>query len=57
MVKENEIRPAEIAIDPPVRNDAGLVFIGHISTPWTSKLEWQRRPEQTRSDPHEVRHS
>ena len=43
MVRENEIRTAEIAVDPPVPNDAGLVFIGRIGTPWTSRLECPRQ--------------
>lgn len=43
MVRENEIRTAEIAVDPPAPNDAGLVFIGRIGTPWTSRLEAPRQ--------------
>jgi tRNA-Thr(GGU) m(6)t(6)A37 methyltransferase TsaA len=43
MVRENEIRAAEVAIDPPTANDAGLVFIGRIGTPWTSRLETPRQ--------------
>jgi tRNA-Thr(GGU) m(6)t(6)A37 methyltransferase TsaA len=43
MVRESEIRPAEIAVDPPAVNDAGLVFIGRIATPWTSRLETPRQ--------------
>jgi tRNA-Thr(GGU) m(6)t(6)A37 methyltransferase TsaA len=43
MVRESEIRPAEIAVDPPAVNDAGLVFIGRIGTPWTSRLETPRQ--------------
>jgi tRNA-Thr(GGU) m(6)t(6)A37 methyltransferase TsaA len=35
---ENEIREGEIAIDPPLPTDAGLVFIGRIRTPWTSRF-------------------
>ena len=38
MVRENEIRPAELAVEPPVATDAGLVFIGRIRTPWSSGL-------------------
>jgi tRNA (adenine37-N6)-methyltransferase len=38
MVRENEIRSAEVAVKVPVANDAGLVFIGRIRTPWTSRL-------------------
>ncbi len=43
MVRENEIRAAEIAVDLPTPDDAGLVFIGRISTPWTSRLETPRQ--------------
>lgn len=38
MVRENEIRRAEVAVAPPVAEDAGLAFIGRIGTPWTSRL-------------------
>lgn len=47
MVRENEIRAGEIAIDPPPATDAGLVFIGRIATPWTSRLA---APRQGRPD-------
>ncbi|PZU92261.1 MAG: tRNA (N6-threonylcarbamoyladenosine(37)-N6)-methyltransferase TrmO [Chelatococcus sp.] len=47
MVRENEIRPAEVAVDPPVCDDAGLVFIGRIRTPWTSRPTC---PRQGRAD-------
>jgi tRNA-Thr(GGU) m(6)t(6)A37 methyltransferase TsaA len=43
MVRENEIRTAEVAVDLPAANDAGLVFIGRIYTPWTSRLETPRQ--------------
>lgn len=43
MVRENEIREAEVAVDFPAADDAGLVFIGRISTPWTSRLETPRQ--------------
>ena len=36
MVRENEIRKAEVAVALPVATDAGLVFIGRIRTPFTS---------------------
>ena len=47
MVRENEIRDGEIAIAPPPATDAGLVFIGRIRTPWTSRLMTPRhgRPD------------
>ena len=47
MVRENEIRPGEVAIDPPAAQDAGLIFIGRIGTPWTSRLT---APRQGRLD-------
>ena len=43
MVEENEIRTAEMAVDLPAPDDAELVFIGRISTPWTSRLETPRQ--------------
>jgi len=46
MVRENEIRSAEIAVDVPTRTDAGLVFIGRIRTPWTSRLVTPRQGRQ-----------
>jgi len=47
MVRENEIRRGEIAIDLPPPEDAGLVFIGVIRTPWSSRLT---TPRMGRSD-------
>lgn len=47
MVRESEIRAGEVVIDAPPPNDAGLVFIGRIHTPWTSRLE---TPRQGRAD-------
>ncbi|GLK74787.1 tRNA (N6-threonylcarbamoyladenosine(37)-N6)-methyltransferase TrmO [Methylopila jiangsuensis] len=47
MVRLNEIRDGEIAVAPPPATDAGLVFIGRIRTPWTSRLEC---PRQGRAD-------
>jgi hypothetical protein len=38
MVRESELREGELAVDMPRANDAGLVFIGRIRTPWTSRL-------------------
>ena len=43
MVRESEIRPSEVAVDPPAAVDAGLQFIGRISTPWQSRLQTPRR--------------
>ena len=47
MVRENEIRAAEVAVTLPPSSDAGLFFIGRIRTPWTSRL---KTPRQGRSD-------
>lgn len=47
MVRENEIRDGERAVEPPAAIDAGLVFIGRIRTPWTSRL---MTPRQGRVD-------
>jgi hypothetical protein len=47
MVRENEIRKNELVVDAPVPTDAALVFIGRISTPWTSRME---TPRQGRHD-------
>lgn len=47
MVRLNEIRQGEVAVDLPVRFDAELYFIGRIRTPWTSRLEC---PRQGRAD-------
>lgn len=46
MVRLNEIRPGEVAVEPPPTTDAGLVFIGRIHTPWTSRLECPRQGRQ-----------
>ncbi len=47
MVRENELRAGEMAVGPPPATDAGLVFIGRIRTPWTSRL---MTPRQGRAD-------
>jgi tRNA-Thr(GGU) m(6)t(6)A37 methyltransferase TsaA len=47
MVRENEIRENERQVEVPEPNDAGLTFIGRISTPWTSRME---TPRQGRHD-------
>ncbi len=47
MVRENEIRENEVRVTPPEPTDAGLTFIGVISTPWASRLE---TPRQGRDD-------
>jgi len=47
MAREDELRSSEIAVDVPLATDAGLVFIGRIRTPWTSRLV---TPRQGRPD-------
>jgi tRNA (adenine37-N6)-methyltransferase len=47
MVREDEVRAGEEAVEAPPPVDAGLVFIGTIRTPWTSRLE---TPRQGRAD-------
>jgi tRNA (adenine37-N6)-methyltransferase len=47
MVRENEIRQAEVVVAMPPTTDAGLVFIGRIHTPWTSRMQ---TPRQGRAD-------
>ena len=47
MVRLNEVRRNEIAVEAPASFDAGLTFIGVIRTPWTSRLEC---PRQGRAD-------
>jgi tRNA-Thr(GGU) m(6)t(6)A37 methyltransferase TsaA len=43
----DDIRRGERAVSAPPATDAGLVFIGRIHTPWTSRLE---TPRQGRMD-------
>ncbi|HEY0290730.1 MAG TPA: tRNA (N6-threonylcarbamoyladenosine(37)-N6)-methyltransferase TrmO [Hansschlegelia sp.] len=43
MVRLNEIRTGEVAVEAPAPTDAGLVFIGRIHTPWTSRLDCPRQ--------------
>lgn len=47
MVRRDEIRPNEVAVDAPEPADAALVFIGRIHTPWVSRME---TPRQGRHD-------
>jgi len=47
MVRRDEIRAGEVAIEAPAATDAGVVFIGRIRTPWTDRLEC---PRQGRGD-------
>ena len=43
MARWDEIRPGEVAVDPPAATDAGLVFIGRIRTPWTDRRDCPRQ--------------
>jgi tRNA (adenine37-N6)-methyltransferase len=43
MVRENEMRAGEKAIAWPGADDAGLVFIGRIHTPWTNRMDCPRQ--------------
>jgi tRNA-Thr(GGU) m(6)t(6)A37 methyltransferase TsaA len=43
MVRQNEIRSGESAVEAPPATDAGLVFIGRIHTPWTDRLGCPRQ--------------
>ena len=47
MTRENSLRAAEQAVPFPDRTDAGVIFIGRIRTPWTSRLDC---PRQGRKD-------
>jgi tRNA-Thr(GGU) m(6)t(6)A37 methyltransferase TsaA len=47
MVRLNEVRRNEVAVEAPAAFDAGLTFIGTIRTPWTSRLDC---PRQGRAD-------
>ncbi|MBV8850116.1 MAG: tRNA (N6-threonylcarbamoyladenosine(37)-N6)-methyltransferase TrmO [Methylobacteriaceae bacterium] len=38
MVRLNEIRPGEVAVEAPEPRDAGLVFVGRIHTPWSDRM-------------------
>ncbi len=42
----NDIRPGEVAIEAPPATDAGLVFIGRIHTPWSTRAECPRQGRQ-----------
>src|SRR5436190_10725264 len=47
MVRESEIREGELAVDMPAPRDAGLIFIGRIRTPWTSREDTPRQGSHT----------
>jgi tRNA-Thr(GGU) m(6)t(6)A37 methyltransferase TsaA len=43
VVRLNEIRSGERAVELPASSDAGLFFIGRIRTPWINRLECPRQ--------------
>jgi tRNA (adenine37-N6)-methyltransferase len=43
MARENEMRSGEKAVEWPGADDARLIFIGRIHTPWTSRTECPRQ--------------
>lgn len=43
MVRRDEIRVGEVAVDAPPPADATLAFIGRIRTPWTDRMECPRQ--------------
>src|ERR1700719_1102640 len=43
MVQETEIREGELTVEMPPARDAGLVFIGRIRTPWSSREDTPRQ--------------
>ena len=47
MIAQSGMREGEVAVDMPPTRDAGLVFIGRIRTPWTSR---EMTPRQGRQD-------
>src|SRR5882724_6733410 len=47
MDSEGELREGEVAVEVPRARDAGLIFIGRIRTPWTSR---EMTPRQGRHD-------
>src|SRR5215212_6880944 len=47
MLRRNELREGEVAVETPIARDAGLVFIGRIRTPWSSRED---TPRQGRHD-------
>jgi tRNA-Thr(GGU) m(6)t(6)A37 methyltransferase TsaA len=40
---DSELRDGEVAVEMPKASDAGLVFIGRIRTPWTSRDDTPRQ--------------
>jgi len=46
MVKDKQLRDGEMAVEMPPAQDAGLIFIGRIRSPWNSRLETPRQGRQ-----------
>ncbi|HVT55473.1 MAG TPA: tRNA (N6-threonylcarbamoyladenosine(37)-N6)-methyltransferase TrmO [Xanthobacteraceae bacterium] len=46
MVRRNEIRKGEIAVEFPNSADASFIFIGRIHTPWKDRLACPRQGRQ-----------
>src|ERR1700761_2605462 len=46
MIVETQLREGEVAVDMPAAKDAGLVFIGRIRTPWTSRADAPRQGDR-----------
>lgn len=42
-MRDNQARPGEVAVTAPAPNDAGLIFIGRIHTPWTTRSKCPRQ--------------
>ena len=47
MIVQGELRQGEVAVEMPKADDAGLVFIGRIRTPWKSREEAPRQGSHT----------
>jgi tRNA-Thr(GGU) m(6)t(6)A37 methyltransferase TsaA len=46
MTEKYEIRRNEVVVPAPEPRDAGLIFIGRIHTPWTSRMDCPRQGRQ-----------
>lgn len=46
MAQENPVREGEVTVEMPGANDAGLVFIGRIRTPWSTREQTPRQGQQ-----------
>jgi tRNA-Thr(GGU) m(6)t(6)A37 methyltransferase TsaA len=46
LAADGDIRPGEVAVTVSGRADAGLVFIGRIRTPWSTRKECPRRGDR-----------